>query len=75
MENLKNYLLVTIEKRFVHPSGFSAGGHYNEHFIECQYQNKKSCEKYKHDKCLWHSVIMTKKQYELSLQTTGPHTL
>ena len=76
MKELKNYLLVTIEKRFVIPNdGFSAGGFYNAHFIECQFQSKKSCEKYREEKSLWQSVVMTKRQYELSVKTTGLHTI
>jgi len=75
MKELKNYLLVTIEKRFVIPDEFSRGGFYNEHFIECQFQSKKSCEKYREEKSLWQSVVMTKRQYELSVETTGSHTI
>lgn len=75
MEKLKNYLLVTIEKRYIRPSGFSCGGHYNEHFIECQYQTRKSCEDYQNRKNMWHSVILTRRQYELSVETTGLHTI
>lgn len=71
----KNYLLVTVEKRFIEPSGYSAGGYYNEHFVECTFQSKKACKRYQEMHSMWNAVIMTKRQFELSVETTGSHTV
>ena len=75
MEELKNYLLVTCEQKYIEPSGYSKGGYYNDLSIECQYQTKKACKKYKEKHSLWHTTILTKRQYLKTLETTGPHTI
>lgn len=72
---MKNYNVVTIEKKSVNdPDGLGVG-HFNEHTVEHKAHTKQACRNYIEKKSLWHCDIMTNKQLELSKESTGIDTI
>ena len=71
----KNYGLVAIEKLFMNdPNGIGVG-YFNEHSIEFEAQSRNTIEKYQDEKGMYHCEIMTKKQLQRSVETTGECTI
>ena len=71
----KNYGLITIENKFLNdPRGIGIG-YFNDYLIEFEAQTRKTVVKYQEKHSLWHCEIMTKKQLDMSEETSGLCTI